>query len=408
MNQQQRNLDIEIQHKLIEELMLSNRELQLINRFSIAIQEGCSTGDILFILGKFCVDQLSCDDCYVRLFDSNNLCLNKMMVHGSGNLVPLKSECPDSIPLDKCLEGRAASTMEPQFERILNRNSEAENPNDHKMGCFAIPMIHRKQLVGVVAVKHFNSDEFKKKSFNSLVTMASMTATKLVQVNHFEAILEYQQQLEEYIHVISHDMKSPLRSINALVSWIKEDNDGDLDETTQRNFELIDETLLQMENLINGTLNYSKIGYQSKGNELVNLNQILEELKLTLVIPDHIGISIPKPLPPLKGDKTHFVQIYQNLLSNAIRFMDKKEGKITLDWKETKEFYVFSVEDNGVGIPAAYHDKIFKIFQSLSNKKESSGIGLSIVRKLVKIYNGEIWVKSEEGKGSKFSFSIKK
>ena len=408
MNQHQRNLDIEIQHKLIEEVMQSNRELQLINRFSQCIQEGNSTREILFILSQYCIDQLSCDNCYIRLFDPNEKRLNKMMVHGSGNQISIKSECPDSIPLDKCIEGRAASTLEPQFERNYDRNSEIKNPEDHKMGCFAIPMIHRKKLVGVVAVKHFNADEFKKKNFNSLCTLASITATKLLQTKHFEDMMEYQSQLEDYIHVISHDMKSPLRSLNALVTWIKEDNEGNFNPGTLNNFTLIDETLVQMENLIDGTLNYSKIGYTSRGKDNIDLNSLVDELRLSLVIPENIQLIIKNPLPVVTGDKTHFIQIYQNLLSNAIKYNDKNEGKIVLDWRETDDFFVFSVEDNGVGIPQAYQEKIFKIFQTLNNKKESSGIGLSIVKKLVQLYKGQIWVKSDEGKGSKFSFTIKR
>ncbi|NNK76225.1 MAG: GHKL domain-containing protein [Maribacter sp.] len=408
MNQQQRNLDIEIQYKLSEQLIQSNLELQLINRFSQSIQEGRSSREVLFILSKFCVDELSCDDCYIRLYNSDQKRLDKMMVHGSGNQVPIKSQCPDSIPLDMCIEGKAATTMEPQFEKILNENSEKNNFENYIMGCYAIPMIHMKQLVGVVAIKHFNAKEFKKKNFNTLCTLASITATKLLQSTHFEERMEYQKQLEEYIHVISHDMKSPLRSINALIAWIKEDNDGKLDKTTLNNFQLIDETLLQMENLIDGTLNYSKIGYLNKGHETICLNEIIENLKLSLVIPDHIDLNLKNPLPEVRGDKTHFIQIYQNLLSNAIRYIDNDKGKITLDWKETDGYFVFIVKDNGIGIPKAYHEKIFQIFQSLNNKKESSGIGLSIVKKLVKIYQGDVWVKSEEGKGSKFYFSIRR
>ena len=215
-------------------------------------------------------------------------------------------------------------------------------------------------------------------------------------------------ELYEYAHVVSHDLKSPLRSINALVSWIKTDNEGKLDNNSLQNLQLIESTLETMENLISNILLYSSAGANTEDVNEVDLNKIIENLKRVLYIPSHISINVLKKLPIVKGDKTKFQQIFQNLISNAIKFNNKEEGVIEIDFTEKKSFYEFCVKDNGIGIQKKYHDKIFKIFHSLNKSEDSSGIGLSIVKKIVNLYEGDIWLKSIPNISTKFYFALKK
>jgi len=215
-------------------------------------------------------------------------------------------------------------------------------------------------------------------------------------------------ELQEYAHIVSHDLKSPLRSIDALVNWIKEDNKDKLDEASLQNFNLIETTLEKMEQLISDVLMYSSVGAQTLEEESVNLNDLVEELQKILFVPEHIKIKVLNVLPNIDGDIIKLKQLFQNLISNAVKFIDKKNGLIEIDVIEQKSFYQFSIKDNGVGIEKEYHDKIFKIFHSLNTSKESTGIGLSIVKKVIDLYKGEIWIDSEIGKGTTFHFTIKK
>jgi PAS domain S-box-containing protein len=215
-------------------------------------------------------------------------------------------------------------------------------------------------------------------------------------------------ELHEYAHVVSHDLKSPLRSINALVSWLKEDNKGRLDDTSLRNFSLIESTLEKMEQLISNILNYSSLDAESTERESVDLNDVLSDLAQILFIPDHINLKIAKPLPTLQGDKTKLQQLFQNLIGNAIKFCDKKEGLIEVDFEDMETHYQFHVKDNGMGIEKRYHEKIFKIFNYLNKSKDSSGIGLSIVKKIVDLHEGKIWLESELNIGTTFYFTLKK
>jgi PAS domain S-box-containing protein len=214
-------------------------------------------------------------------------------------------------------------------------------------------------------------------------------------------------ELHEYAHIVSHDLKSPLRSINALVTWLKEDNQGKFDEASMQNFEHIENTLEKMEGLITDILNYSSVGAESKQEEF-NLNELVHELISILYIPEHVSVTVLNKLPQIVGDKTKIHQLFQNLISNAIKFIDKDKGSIEIDVKELEQHYQFSIKDNGMGIEEKHFKKVFQIFHSLNKRKDSSGIGLSIVKKIVELHKGEVWLESEVGKGSTFYFTLSK
>ncbi|SDG91493.1 PAS domain-containing sensor histidine kinase [Winogradskyella thalassocola] len=215
-------------------------------------------------------------------------------------------------------------------------------------------------------------------------------------------------ELQEYAHIVSHDLKSPLRSIDALVSWLKEDNKGKLDAMSMRNFELIEATLEKMEQLISDVLDYSSVGTDTTVKADVDLNKMLQDLTTILYIPDHIKITALQQLPIIKGDGTKLQQLFQNLISNAVKFIDKEKGSITIDFEDLKSHYKFSIQDNGIGIEKQFHDKIFKIFHALNKSKDSTGIGLSIVKKIVDLHEGQIWLESQLNIGTTFYFTLKK
>ena len=216
------------------------------------------------------------------------------------------------------------------------------------------------------------------------------------------------EELQEYAHVVSHDLKSPLRSINALVSWIKDDNQETLTQETEANLELIEATLEKMEQLISDVLEYSSVVADETTAEFVDVNEVIDDIKTLLHFPHHINLTVNRQLPTLNADRVKIQQLFQNLISNAIRYCDKDPGIIQIDFKENIEEYIFSVKDNGIGIKEEYHQTIFKIFQSLHIHKESTGIGLSIVNKIVDLYQGRVWLDSTVGEGTTFYFTIKK
>ena len=140
----------------------------------------------------------------------------------------------------------------------------------------------------------------------------------------------------------------------------------------------------------------------------IDLNHIVEDIISVLYIPTHVNVKIKKTLPSIKGDKIKLRQVFENLLTNAIKFSDKSKGLIEIDFSAKENHYEFSIKDNGIGIDKKYHDKIFKIFHTLNRSKDSTGIGLSIVKKIVGLHGGDIWLESELNKGTTFYFTLKK
>ena len=249
------------------------------------------------------------------------------------------------------------------------------------------------------------------KTIGSIGINLDITEIKNLQLqkeNLLDKVERSNNELQEYAHIVSHDLKSPLRSINALVSWLKEDNVGKLDDASMQNIALIETTLEKMDQLISDVLNYSSVGAEENEKVDVNLDEVITDLIQIMYKPDHINVEILNTLPVVKGDKTKLQQVFQNLISNAIKFIEKEKGFVKINVEDIRTHYKFSVEDNGMGIEKKFHEKIFKIFHSLNKRKDSSGIGLSIVKKIINLHEGEIWLESEPEKGTTFFFTIKK
>ncbi|MFD0778518.1 ATP-binding protein [Flavobacterium myungsuense] len=216
------------------------------------------------------------------------------------------------------------------------------------------------------------------------------------------------EYLNEYAHVVSHDLKSPLRSIHSLLSWIQEDNDKEFNVQTQEYLKQIGEKVEKMDSLIHGILMYSKVESQKRNFENVDLNEIVQNAIDTIHIPENITVSIKNTLPKMEIDSFIMYQLFQNLISNAVNYNDKQDGIVEIDSTESQKHYTFSVKDNGIGIDIKYQTKIFEIFESYSKNTQSTGIGLAIVKKIVDKCEGEIWLESEVGVGTTFYVELPK
>jgi len=218
------------------------------------------------------------------------------------------------------------------------------------------------------------------------------------------------KELKEFAYVAAHDLKTPLRGIGTLVDWISKDYADKFDEPGKEQVRLLVGKTKQMSALIDDILQYSRLGHSSPEEQQLDLNQILPEIITAINPPDNIEITIENKLPVLVFEKTQIIRVIQNLLNNAVKYMDKPEGQIKVGCVEQDGFWKFSVADNGPGIDKKYHKKIFKIFQTLSScdRADSTGIGLSIVKKIIELNAGIVWVESEPGKGSTFFFTLPK
>lgn len=216
------------------------------------------------------------------------------------------------------------------------------------------------------------------------------------------------QSLNEYAHVVSHDLKAPLRSIDTLINWFKEDNAAILDENNSKTLNLILSNVEKMDLLIKGILDYSTIDKIETDDRMIDLNHLIDEITRTIAVPSYIEISIKNKMPKVFGNDYRFKQLFQNLIQNAIKYNDKEKGIIEIGCTEKESEIEFYIRDNGIGINERYQHKIFDLFSKLENNDQSSGIGLSIVKKIIDLYGGTIWLESQEGIGTTFYFTIPK
>jgi PAS domain S-box-containing protein len=219
-------------------------------------------------------------------------------------------------------------------------------------------------------------------------------------------------ELERFAYIASHDLQEPLRMISSFVDLLEEELDGQLKETTREYIHFIKDGSGRMKTLINDLLLYSKVGSSKEKFSTVDLNEVMKYT--TLVLEEDIIINkaqlIISPMPVITADKTLISQLFVNLFSNALKYHGEEKPVIEAGYNEEPDKYIFYVKDNGIGINPEFFEKIFIIFQRLHNKNEYSGtgIGLAICKKIAEIHNGNIWVESQEKKGSTFYFSLPK
>ncbi len=214
-------------------------------------------------------------------------------------------------------------------------------------------------------------------------------------------------ELDQFAHIVSHDLKAPLRGIDNVVTWIQEDHAVDLPPKVMEYLALIKGRIVRAENQLNGILSYSRVGRELTAREPVDLPALLTELREDLPVRPGITLSIQPQLPILFTERLPLQQIFTNLLVNAYKYHDKSEGVVSVYYRELANHYEFYVEDDGPGIPKAYHEKIFVIFQTLEARDafESTGVGLAIVKKILDDRKLTIRVASEAGKGAIFAFT---
>ena len=215
------------------------------------------------------------------------------------------------------------------------------------------------------------------------------------------------QELDQFAYVVSHDLKAPLRAIANLSSWIEEDLSDSMTEDTVHQMNLLRGRVHRMEGLIEGLLQYSRVGRIEVPSEMVKVEKLLAEIIDSLAPPSGFDVKVEPGMPTFVTEKLPLQQVFSNLISNAIKHNRRESGYVKISVKELDDFYEFSVADDGPGIAPQYHDKVFVIFQTLEarDKVENTGIGLSLVKKIVEGQGGTISLESAEGEGATFRFT---
>ncbi|WP_017297962.1 PAS domain S-box protein [Nodosilinea nodulosa] len=250
--------------------------------------------------------------------------------------------------------------------------------------------------------------EDRKAAREELLRRADEMANTNLVLAHTTAMLEQRNaELDQFAYVTSHDLKAPLRAISNLADWIGEDLGNQLPPENQHQLDLLRSRVQRMEALINGLLEYSRVGRRQRTIEAVDLSELLTNVVDSLAPPKSFGLDIAPDLPTLYSHKTALGQVFANLINNAIKHHHRDQGTVRVTWRDQGKRIEFAVADDGPGIAPQYHDKIFTIFQTLKARDdfESTGVGLAVVKKIVEAENGRVWLTSTVGEGTTFYFT---
>lgn len=221
-------------------------------------------------------------------------------------------------------------------------------------------------------------------------------------------------ELRSFSYVVSHDLKAPLRGIGSLAAWLMEDYGGKLGDEGNRQLELLIGRVRRMDRLIDGILEYSRAGRPPEQLALIDSGKALTAAIDLVDIPDNMTVRVETALPRVAADFVRLQQVFQNLIGNAVKHASRPgadvRGDIRIGCRDDRDAWQFYVCDNGPGIEARNFERIFQLFQTLVPKdtSESTGVGLAIVKKIVELHGGKVWVSSEKGSGACFHFSLPK
>jgi len=215
------------------------------------------------------------------------------------------------------------------------------------------------------------------------------------------------RELDQFAYVASHDLKAPLRAIANLSRWIEEDLEECLTADTRKQMGLLRGRVHRMEALIEGVLQYSRVGRVALDVGQVDVGRLLSEIVDDLAPPGGVSVEISPDMPRLNASEVRLYQVFASLIGNAIKYRERDDGRVEVSVEERGAFYCFSIADDGPGIDEAFHGKVFQIFQTLQARDtvESTGIGLTLVKKIIEEQGGNITLKSNPGQGATFLFT---
>jgi light-regulated signal transduction histidine kinase (bacteriophytochrome) len=225
-----------------------------------------------------------------------------------------------------------------------------------------------------------------------------------------EELKRSNMELEQFAYVASHDLQEPLRMVSSFTQLLEKQYKDKLDEHALDYINYAVDGAKRMQLLINDLLSYSRVNSKGGKFEEVDLEKVLDETlsNLELTIEENQAFITRESLPKINANYRQMIQLFQNLIGNALKYRSKETPQIQISTQKEDNQWIFSVEDNGIGIDPKYADRIFMIFKRLHTNEEyeGTGIGLAITKRIIERHGGNIWVESETGKGSTFYFTI--
>jgi PAS domain S-box-containing protein len=339
----------------------------------------------------------------------------------SGDVVfSLSGEANSAIPI---LTGKVPYILNNNVqEELVDFNEE---PHTYVNSWLAIPLKTRGKIIGLIALDGKTKGQFNEHHAELAVTFADQVAIALENSRLFAELqnelfmrekliqeLESKNvELERFTYTVSHDLKSPLVTINGFLGYLERDAETGNIERLKNDMRRIQDAVNRMHRLLSELLELSRIGRLMNQPENIPFDDLVREV-LDIVHgrleARRISVHTQPDLPVVHGDRQRLIEVLQNLIDNAAKFMGSQvDPRVEIGWRGEEEGRpIFFVKDNGIGIAPEYHERIFGLFNKLDTKTDGTGIGLALVKRIVEVHGGRIWVESEAGRGATFCFTL--
>jgi PAS domain S-box-containing protein len=410
--------------KLIAELENKNAESETLRESVSIVVETLDKSEAIDRILEQLEKVIPYNSASVQLLNGNMLeIVSTRRLEPQSEHIGMKFEINEDEPAYDLLQGKVPYVLLDDVQTVSAAFQEEIHNKIHAW--MAIPLRVKGQLIGIIALDGYEIGQFKKKDAELALTYANQVAIAIENARLFSELqnelterkrlieeLEVKNaELERFTYTVSHDLKSPLITIKGFLGFLEQDSLSGNQARLRGDIQRISDATNKMQSLLNELLNLSRVGRLINQSQQISFNEVVQEaidIVQGRLQANQIKVQVQKDMPKIYADHPRIVEIVQNLIDNAAkfaRFHPKPLVEIGQDGYE-EEKPIFFVRDNGIGIDVAHHERIFGLFNKLDADSEGTGVGLALVKRIVELHGGRIWVQSEAGKGATFYFSL--
>ena len=429
--------DLEQLRKKYRLLSEKEKELRVIHDFAVTLIRQETLHEVVWAIARNAIAKLGFVDCVIYLMNETGDALVQAAAHGPKNPQEMDILNPIVIPLGKGIVGTVAQTKSPELIGDTSLDDRYILDDDFRYSEIAVPILDGNRVIGVIDSEHPDKNFFTEQHLRLLTTVAAMATSKILHTRAAEQLQKHQEgletvitnktaelrdsitrlqiineDLESFAYAASHDLAEPLRSIASFLQLIRR-NEQNLSASSR---EYMDYAILgahRMRDLLDGLLAYSRLGQETTNLSHIHPAVLIEEVRSNLrkLIEDKNASIEYATMLPIQGHETGILQLFQNLIANAIKFHHHlRPPRVRIVQRSRSDSFLFSIEDNGIGMEEVFFNKAFRLFGRLHSieQYQGSGIGLAICKRIVENHGGEIWIESEPGQGTRVFFTVKK